>query len=79
MTSPAQRDLKKLSGEQRPRIVHALRTLEIDPRRGAEKLAATDAYRVRVGDFRIVFRVDDAAREVVVARIAHRREVYRRR
>ncbi len=34
------------------------------------------AYRVRTGDYRIVFRVDAAARRIIVFRIAHRRDVY---
>lgn len=79
MTSPALQDLKKLSHGHRPRIVAALRALEADLRAHAEKLAAADSYRVRVGDFRIVFRVDDTAHEVVIARVAHRREICRRR
>lgn len=48
------------------------------PRRGAQKLAGEDSYRVRVGDYRIVYRIDDDAREILVARIKHRRDVYRR-
>ena len=42
------------------------------------KLAGRDDYRIRVGDYRIVFAVDDDRQLVLVARIAHRREVYRR-
>jgi mRNA interferase RelE/StbE len=42
------------------------------------KLAGSNDYRVRVGDYRIVYAVDDAEHVVIVARIAHRREVYRR-
>ena len=42
------------------------------------KLAGRDDFRIRVGDYRIVYAVDDRNRQVIVARIAHRREVYRR-
>jgi mRNA interferase RelE/StbE len=42
------------------------------------RLAGRDDYRVRVGDYRIVYAVDDRERLVLIARIAHRREVYRR-
>jgi mRNA interferase RelE/StbE len=49
-----------------------------DPRGQSEKLAGEGAYRKRVGDYRIVFRVDDALKEVLVTRIKHRREAYRR-
>lgn len=52
--------------------------LSEDPRRAAQKLATGEGYRVRVGDYRIVFRVEDAAHEVLVTRIKHRRAVYRR-
>jgi mRNA interferase RelE/StbE len=45
---------------------------------GCAKLAGRDDYRIRVGDHRVVYAVDDAERLVMVARIAHRREVYRR-
>jgi mRNA interferase RelE/StbE len=42
------------------------------------KLAGRDDYRIRVGEYRIVYSVADEERVVIVARIAHRREVYRR-
>ena len=45
---------------------------------GVVRLAGRDDFRIRVGDYRIVYAVDDAERLVVVARIARRREVYRR-
>jgi mRNA interferase RelE/StbE len=49
-----------------------------DPRpRGVTKLAGRDDLRIRLGDYRVVYAVDDNKRFVLVARIAHRREVYR--
>jgi mRNA interferase RelE/StbE len=43
-----------------------------------EKLAgAHDAYRLRVGDYRVLYTIDDRIRRVVIYRIAHRRESYR--
>lgn len=74
----AQRDAKRLPPEVKERLGNAVRALADDPRGRAEKLAAEDACRVRVGDYRIVFRVDDGAREVLVTRVKHRRDVYRR-
>ncbi len=54
-------------------------SLAIEPRPvGAVKLAGTDDFRVRIGDYRIVYAIDDNKRVVLIARIAHRREVYRR-
>jgi mRNA interferase RelE/StbE len=53
--------------------------LSTDPRpQGALKLAGQDDFRIRLGDYRIVFAIDDGKRLVVMARIAYRREVYRR-
>jgi mRNA interferase RelE/StbE len=57
----------------------AIDALALDPRpAGAVKLAGRDDYRVRVGDYRIVYAVHDGERVVIIARVAHRREVYRR-
>lgn len=45
---------------------------------GVVKLAGRDDYRVRVGDRRIVYAIDDENSVVIIARVAHRREAYRR-
>jgi mRNA interferase RelE/StbE len=58
----------------------AIDGLAVNPRPpGAVKLAGRDDFRVRVGDYRVVYAVDDSERLVIVARVAHRREVYRQR
>ena len=63
----------------RERIGKAIDALAADPRPpGAVELAGHDDFRIRVGDYRVVYAVDDTERLVLVARIAHRREVYRR-
>ncbi len=63
----------------RERVKAAIDEFAESPRpSGAVKLAGRDDYRVRVGEYRIVYAVEDAERLVIVARIAHRREVYRR-
>jgi mRNA interferase RelE/StbE len=73
------RDFRRLHGRVRDRVQKAIDDLAIEPRPpGAAKLAGREDYRVRVGDYRIVYAVDDEQRLVLVARIAHRREVYRR-
>ena len=75
----AAREYRRLQGPLRDRIRSAIDALAGDPRPASVvKLAGRDDYRVRVGDYRIVYAVDDAERVVLVARIAHRREVYRR-
>ena len=75
----AARAFRRLQGPLRDRIRAAIDALASDPRpAGAVRLAGRDDFRIRVGDYRVVYAVDDDARLVLVARIAHRREVYRR-
>ena len=63
------------------RLLDRMEGMSADPRPpGCEKLAEVpDAFRVRVGNYRIVYRVDDAARVVEVIRVGQRASVYRRR
>ena len=57
----------------------AIDRLAEEPRpHGTVKLAGRDDYRIRVGDWRVVYEVDDVRRRVIVVRVAHRRDVYRR-
>jgi mRNA interferase RelE/StbE len=65
--------------KDRQRIVNRIRALASEPRpAGSEKLAgAEERYRVRQGQFRIVYAIDDASRTVEVVKVGHRREVYR--
>jgi mRNA interferase RelE/StbE len=61
------------------RVIERIRSLENDARPpGCEKLSALERYRVRQGDYRIIYAVDDDARTVDIVRIGHRSEVYRR-
>jgi len=64
----------------RQRLVTRIAALARNPRpMGCEKLAGDlPAYRVRQGDYRVLSTVDDTERSVVVLKIGHRREVYRR-
>jgi mRNA interferase RelE/StbE len=69
------------SKKDRRRIVGRIRELGDAPRPiGSEKLAGRDdCYRIRVGDYRVVYSIDDARREIVILKVGHRREVYRDR
>ena len=80
LTSAAQRDLLKLEADIGERVLAAIRALADNPRpSGAAKLEGKGgAYRIRVGNYRIVYHVNDSALRVTVVKIAHRREVYRR-
>lgn len=76
----AQRQLRRLPPGDAARLRGPILSLAIEPRPpGAAKLAGTDFWRLRVGDLRVIYLVDDAAGLVVVLRVARRSEsTYRR-
>lgn len=56
----------------------AIRALADDPRPlGSRKLVGRDSYRIRVGDYRVIYLMDDGEIVVTVLGVGHRREVYR--
>lgn len=74
----AERELRKLPKEDIQRILKRLQQLAIQPRPPAcKKLAGQEGYRVRQGDYRILYIVNDAQHLIEIYRIAHRRKVYR--
>jgi mRNA interferase RelE/StbE len=62
----------------RQRIANALARLALDPRHAAnvKALRGTNLYRVRVGDWRVIYTLRDEALLILVIRVAHRREAY---
>jgi mRNA interferase RelE/StbE len=75
----ADRALDALPQVTRARIVRKMEALGRDPRpRGCKKLhGEEDLYRVRAGDFRVVYAVRDAMLVVLVVKVGNRRDVYR--
>lgn len=74
----AVKELEAVPRRDRLRIVGRIENLRQDPRpRNCEKLSGEDKYRVRQGDYRVVNRIDDTAREVTIFKIGHRRQAYR--
>jgi mRNA interferase RelE/StbE len=74
----AEGELDRLPIPLARRIWEKLLRLEEEPRPpGSSKLEGSGGYRIRVGDHRVVYLIDDRARTVEIVRIAHRREVYR--
>jgi mRNA interferase RelE/StbE len=78
LTASAEKELRGLAAKVIARIVPRLEHLALLPRPpGCKKLKGGDhEWRIRVGDYRIVYVIDDTARTIDVTRIAHRREVY---
>lgn len=79
LTPRAKRDLKKLPGDARSRIQSHIDALALEPRpHGVVKLEdETNLWRIRVGAYRILFKVHDEVLLVLVVKIADRREAYR--
>jgi mRNA interferase RelE/StbE len=75
----AKKELARLPAMMQKRVARALISLENDPfPAGCKKLKNRDGWRVRVGDYRILYFAEKATRTVIVGVIAHRRDVYRR-
>jgi mRNA interferase RelE/StbE len=74
----AEKELSKLSSEMQMRIGRAIRSLEADPfPPTAKRLKGREEFRIRVGDYRILYTVENNSRLLTVSAIGHRREVYR--
>lgn len=71
-------DLRPIPKQDVARILRRIRQLADDPRGpGVEKLSGQDKYRVRQGNYRIIYEIVDETLVVIVVRIGHRRDVYR--
>jgi mRNA interferase RelE/StbE len=74
----AQRSLDKLPPRDFKAVLEAVKALADSPRpNGVEKLKGVPLWRVRQGDYRIVYSINDIERMVIIVRIGHRREIYR--
>ena len=75
----AEKDLGRLSAAIHDRVIAAIQRLARNPRPpGCRKLVGADNdWRIRVGDYRVIYEIADALRVVRVNRVRHRREVYR--
>lgn len=77
-TASAAREVRKLDPPVRRRILADVAVLEIDPRpHGVKKLTGYEnAWRIRIGDYRVLYEIVDEQVLVTVFRVAHRRDVY---
>lgn len=76
--------LKELAGLDKPitrRILKAVDALSLDPRPSGDRVLVgyPDLWRIRIGDYRVIYTIKDAALVVLVLRVAHRSTVYRSR
>jgi mRNA interferase RelE/StbE len=74
----AEKEMDRLPDKIHNRISDKILALEINPRPiGIKKLQGENGYRLRVGDYRILYVVNDQLKRIFVYSVAHRREAYR--
>ena len=78
LLASAKRELAALDGSVRKRVAARIDALREEPRpAGCTKLTGSEYWRVRAGDYRVIYSIEDGKLVVLVVRVGHRREVYR--
>jgi len=73
-----QKQIKKLPRENQSNILDCLVKLQTNPRpSGYLKMKNTEGYRIRMGDYRILYDIDDQEQKITLRKIGHRRDVYK--
>jgi len=74
----AAKEIESLSGDIIQRIIDTVKNLKLNPRPyGSKKLIGEVGWRVRIGDYRILYMIDDNQKVITIYRVKHRKEVYR--
>jgi mRNA interferase RelE/StbE len=74
----AQKELSELPRITYERVKDSIRKLADTPKpRGSRKLSGRDGWRIRVGDYRVIYEIDNCNHSVTILHIGHRRDVYR--
>jgi mRNA interferase RelE/StbE len=74
----AQKQLSKIDRKQQSTIVTAIKQLSSEPHpTGSKKLSGRPAWRIRVGNYRIIYEIKNAELVVLVVDIGHRKDIYR--
>jgi mRNA interferase RelE/StbE len=78
VTPRAQKDLKALPKRERRRVAEQIDALTTDPRpTGCKKLKGReDFYRIRVGDYRVIYQIEDEILLILIVRVGDRKEIY---
>ena len=77
LTKTAQKQLDKLPNSIADKLLDAIEALAVDPRpEGCKKLKGRSGYRIRKGDYRIIYDVSDDVLTVEVVAVGHRRSIY---
>lgn len=78
ITNSARKEIKNLDSQIIKRIIEKLKSLEENPfPSGYKKLIARNGYRIRIGDYRIIYNILETEKIVRVYKVGHRKDVYR--
>ena len=73
----ANKELSKISLKEQTRIINAIKNLFDNPRpAGVKKLTGRDAWRIRIGSYRIIYEIQDDNLVILVVHIGHRKDIY---
>lgn len=77
--SSVEKDFRKIPRTQQLKIWSSIQSLKSDPRpKNSRKLVGTDSdYRIRVGDYRVIYRIEDDHKIVIIFAVDHRKDIYR--
>jgi mRNA interferase RelE/StbE len=74
----AQKELAELPPGAYDQVRNAIRALAVEPRPlGCLKLTGREGWRIRIGDYRVVYEIEDAQQAVTILHVGHRRDIYR--
>ena len=78
LSSQAKRELDRLHGDIHIRLISNIEHLAENPRpHGCLKIQGTvNEWRIRVGEYRVVYTIDDSVKEILICKVGHRRNVY---
>ena len=77
--SSADKTLRKVNQKERIPIAKAINNLSANPRPyGYKKLQDSEFYRIRINDYRVIYRIKDKELLILVIKIGHRKEIYRK-
>jgi len=74
----AQKELARLARDDYERAKESITNLRGNPRpQGCKKLTGRDGWRIRSGDYRVIYEIDDAGQSVTILHVGHRRDIYK--
>ncbi len=73
----AQKEIKNLPNKELKKVIDKIGSLAKDPRpAGCKKLSGEEKYRVRVGNYRVLYSIEDDVLVIYIVRVGHRKDVY---